>query len=89
MALDEKRLAGLGVAPQAIRSLPELECPKPHQIDHLAIQNCLSDLLDHKIKSLANSLPWKIGPSSVAPCVLDDIGSIQGPPLFSCVFFRP
>ena len=89
MALDEKRLAGLGVAPQTIRSLPELEGPKPRQLDHLAIQNGLSDLLDHEIKSLANSLPGKIGPSSVAPCVLDDVGSIQGTPLFSCVFFRP
>ncbi len=85
MALDEKRLAGLGVAPQTLRSLPELEGPKPRQLDHLAIQNGLSDLLDHEIKSLANSLPWKIGPSSVAPCGLDDVGSIQGTPLFSAL----
>ena len=89
MALDEKRLAGLGVASQTIRSLPELERPKPRQLDHLAIQNGLSDLLDHEIKSLADRLPWKIGPSSVAPGVLDDVGSIQGTSLFSSVFFRP
>ena len=82
MALDEKRLAGLGVAPQTIRSLPELERPKPRQLDHLAIQNGLSDLPNDEIKSLANSLPWKIGPSTVVSCVLDDVGSIQDP-LFS------
>ena len=84
MALEEKRLAGLGVAPQTLRSLPELEGPEPRQLDHLAIQNGLSDLLGHEIKSLANSLPWKIGPSSVAPCVLEDIDS---PPFFSVCFF--
>ena len=90
VAPDEKRLAGLGVAPQTIRSLPELERPEPRQLDHLAIQNGPSDLLDHEIKSLANSLPWKIGPSSVAPCVLDDVGSIQEPPFFFPVcFFDP
>ena len=61
MALDEKRLAGLGVAPQTIRSLPKFECPEPRQLDRLVLQNGLSDLLYHEIKSLANSLPWKIG----------------------------
>ena len=87
MALDEKRLAGLGVAPQTIRSLPKFECPEPRQLDRLVLQNGLSDLLYHEIKSLANNLPGKIGPSSVAPGILDDVGSIQGtPPFFLCVF---
>ena len=86
MALDEKRLAGLGVAPQTIRSLPELEGPEPRQLDHLAIQNGPSDLLDHEIKSLANRLPGKIGPSSVVSCGPGDVGSIQPPPFFRYVF---
>ena len=77
MFLDKKRLAGLGVAPQTIRSLPELDGPEPRQLDHLAIQNGPSDLLDHEIESLANRLPGKIGPSSVAPCGPGDIGSIH------------
>ena len=86
MALDEKRLAGLGISSQAIRSLPELERPKPRQLDHFTTQNGLGNLLDHEIKSLANRLPWKIVPSSVAPGGPGDVGSIQGPPFFLCVF---
>ena len=57
--------------------VPDLECPEPRQLYRLATQNGLSDLLNHEIKSLANRLPWKVGPSAVPPGVLDDVGSIQ------------
>ena len=89
VALDEERLAGLGVAPQTIRSLPKFERPEPRQLDRLPIQNGLADLPCHETKSLANSLPGKIAPSSeVVSRVLDDIASIQGtPPFFFCVLF--
>ena len=88
MAPDEKRLAGLGVAPQTIRSLPEFEHPEPRQLDRLAIQNGLSDLPNDEIESLSNSLPWKIGPSPVVSRVPGDVGSIQGtPPFFPVCFF--
>jgi len=89
VALDEKRLAGLGIAPHTISPLPDLECPEPRQLYRLATQNGLGNLLNHEIKSLANRLPWEIGPSPVAPGVLDNVGSIQWTSLFSCVFFRP
>ena len=88
MFLDKKRLASLGVAPHTIRSLPDLKRSEPCQLDRLTTQNGLGDLLNHEIKSLANSLPRKIGPSAVVSCVLDDVGSIQELPFF-CVFFGP
>ena len=82
VALDEKGLAGFGIAPQTISPLPDLECSEPRQLYRLATQNGLGNLLDHEIKSLPNSLPWKISPSAVAPRVLDDVCPIQGTTIF-------
>ena len=41
MALDEKGLAGFGIAPQTISPLPDLECSEPRQLYRLATRNGL------------------------------------------------
>ena len=41
VALDEKGLAGFGIAPQTISPLPDLECSEPRQLYRLATRNGL------------------------------------------------
>ena len=85
VALEEKRLAGLGVEPQTIRPLSNLKSPKPRQLDRLATQKALGDLPNHEIKILANSLPKER--HSIALGVLDVSFRFNEPPFFPVCFF--
>jgi hypothetical protein len=83
MALDEKGFAGLGVATQTILPLSDLEGAESGQLDRLAAQNGLGDLLDHKVQSLTNSFPWKSGSATMVSGILNNVRSIQWiPPYF-------